>query len=37
MKIIKLPEKEKDTIRIGWNFYKVLFRFGYIHILWEIK
>ena len=36
MRIIKLPAKEKGTIRIGWDFYKVLFRFGYIHILKEI-
>lgn len=36
MRIIKLPTKEKDTIRIGWDFYKVLFRFGHTHILWKI-
>lgn len=36
MKILKLPTKEKDKIRIGWHIYKVLFRVGYIHILKEI-
>lgn len=33
MKIIKLPTKEKDYVRIGPHIYKVLFRVGYIHIL----
>lgn len=37
MKILKLPTKEKDKIRIGWHIYKVLFRFEYTHILWEIN
>ena len=33
--ILKLPSKEKGNIRIAWHIYKVIFRVGYIHVLWE--